>query len=740
MTLYAQIVFDHPLREAFTYRIPDEWEVPPPVGARVLAPFGGRDRQLGFVTGHTESPDFDLARIRDLTSSIDTEPVFHNRMLELLTWISGYYCCSLGEVLFAAFPFGMRTRTQLERVLIKGPKWDEILNKEKLSPKRRKVLECFSGERQVFPSTELRSLSGASQTVLKSLVESGALEYTTRRPPTRISEAEALYRSERPLLNAEQMAAVSKVVEALQTRSYHQFLLHGITGSGKTEVFLHAIEKTLELGKTVLVLVPEIALTPQTAARYRGRFPGQVEVLHSGLTQSRRFDAWQRVRNGEIPIVVGTRSAVFAPLQNPGLIVVDEEHDPSYKQADPAPRYHARDVASYRGHLENAVVLLGSATPSLESYENVQRGKSLLLLLPNRATAHQLPKIELVDMRHRPPTERVLSREVRNAIQETLDLRLQTILFLNRRGHSTQLACRECGKALECPNCSVTLVWHSRDRSLRCHHCGYFQVEPETCPGCGSVWIRARGYGTEQVLEIVADSFPQARSERIDLDATQEQGAHDRILSRLRKGEIDILVGTQMVSKGLDMPGVRLVVVVQAETALNVADFRSAERSFALLTQVAGRAGRGEHPGLVLIQSYAPNHYSIFSALRHDYTGFRRIENRFRRQLGLPPHTRLVNIRVESEEEGKAEAVCKELGILIEEIIGPLKSKGCRMIGPAPCPLERLQGRWRWQVLIAARDGRDRAAVLKEPRLSAYLLKGQNKVKINVDVDPMNVL
>ncbi len=740
MTRFAQVVFDHPLRDAFTYRIPEEWEYPPPVGSRVLAPFGGRDRQLGFVTGHSESTDLDPAKIRDLISSIDQEPVFCAQILPLLTWISEYYFCSLGEVCFAAFPFGLRTRTRHERVLIKGPKWEEILQAEKLPPKRRKVLECFSGERQIFSGTELRSLSGAGQSVLNALIRQEALAYTTRRPAPRVSEAEALYRSERPLLNTGQLAAVGKLMDALQTREYHQFLLHGITGSGKTEVFLHAIEKTLNLGKTALVLVPEIALTPQTAARYRGRFPGQVEVLHSGLPQSRRFDAWQRVRNGEIPIVVGTRSAVFAPLQNLGLIVVDEEHDPSYKQADPAPRYHARDVASYRGHLEKAVVLLGSATPSLESYENVQRGKSTLLHLPNRATAHQLPRVELVDMRHRPPTERVLSREVRDAIQETMDLRLQTILFLNRRGHSTQLACRECGKALECPNCSVTLVWHALDHSLRCHHCGYVQVEPETCPNCGSVWIRARGYGTEQVLEIVMNSFPQARAERIDLDATQEQGAHDRILSRLRKGEIDILVGTQMVSKGLDMPGVRLVVVVQAETALNVADFRSAERSFALLTQVAGRAGRGEHPGLVLIQSYAPNHYSIFSALRHDYTGFRRIENRFRRQLGLPPHTRLVNIRVESEEEGRAEAICKELGGIIEEIIQPLKTKGCRMIGPAPCPLERLQGRWRWQVLIAARDGRDRAAILTHPRLSGYFLKGSGKVRINVDVDPMNVL
>ena len=740
MIRYAQVVFDHPLRDAFTYRIPEEWASPPHVGSRVLAPFGGRDRQLGFVTGHSETSDLDPAKIRDLISSIDQEPVFCAHILNLLTWISEYYFCSLGEVCFAAFPFGLRTQTQHERVLIKGPKWEEILQAKKVPPKRRKVLDCFSSERQVFSGTELRSLSGAGQSVLNALIKQEALAYTTRRPTPRISEAEALYRSEKPMLNSGQQAAVGKLVDALQTGEYHQFLLHGITGSGKTEVFLHAIEKTLALGKTALVLVPEIALTPQTAARYRGRFPGLVEVLHSGLTQSRRFDAWQRVRNGEIPIVVGTRSAVFAPLKNLGLIVVDEEHDPSYKQADPAPRYHARDVASYRGHLENAVVLLGSATPSLESYENVQRGKSTLLHLPNRATAHQLPRVELVDMRHRPPTERVLSREVRDAIQETLDLRLQTILFLNRRGHSTQLACRECSKALECPNCSVTLVWHALDRSLRCHHCGYVQVEPETCPGCGSVWIRARGYGTEQVLEIVLNSFPQARAERIDLDATQEQGAHDRILSRLRKGEIDILVGTQMVSKGLDMPGVRLVVVVQAETALNVADFRSAERSFALLTQVAGRAGRGEHPGLVLIQSYAPNHYSIFSALRHDYNGFRRIENRFRRQLGLPPHTRLVNIRVESEEEGKAEAVCKELGGIIEEILQPLKTKGCRLIGPAPCPLERLQGRWRWQVLIAARDGRDRAAILTHPRVSGFFFRGSGKVRINVDVDPMNVL
>jgi primosomal protein N' (replication factor Y) len=706
----------------------------------VLAPFGARGKQLGFVVGHTDTCEIADSKVRSLEESLDSEPLFHAQLWGLLQWLADYYFCSLGEVLFAAFPFGARTGVRREKVLARGPEYSKVLEQPKLTAKRRQVLDCFHAEGQTLTCVDARSAAGVGQGVIEGVVDLGAIAYVNRVAPIRISDAESLYQSEPPVLTEEQARAVESLREGLIAGTYRQSLLYGITGSGKTEVFLRAIEETLTLGKTALVLVPEIALTPQTAARYRGRFPGRVEVLHSGLSQPRRFEAWQRVRAGEIPIVVGTRSAVFAPLENLGLIVVDEEHDSSYKQSDPAPRYHARDVASYRGFLERAVVLLGSATPSLESYENVARKKSNLLLLPRRATPHQLPEVELVDMRHRPPTERILSERAREAIGETLAWGLQSILFLNRRGHSTQLECRECGKALECPHCSVTLVWHARDRSLRCHHCGYHQTEPEICPNCRSTWIRARGYGTEQVLEAVENCFPSARSERIDLDTTQEQGAHDRILSSFRKGQIDVLVGTQMVSKGLDMPGVRLVVVVQAETSLNIADFRAAERSFGLLTQVAGRAGRGDHPGLVLIQSFAPNHYSIYSALKQDYEGFRRLENRFRRQLGLPPHTRLVNIRAEGEEAKKVEAVIKAVAAELDPLVQARKAKGCRMFGPAPCPLERLQGRWRWQLQIAARDGRDRTELLHHPKVAELLLKPPSKVRLIVDVDPMGLL
>jgi primosomal protein N' (replication factor Y) len=758
-TPYVQVVFNHPLRDSFTYRIPATWETIPCVGSRVLAPFSGKAKQLGFVVGYTGHLTIDPSRIKDLEAMIDEEELIPPLLYKLLEWLADYYFSSLGEALFAAFPFGTRNTVRQEQVVVPGPEWIQMIGDPKLSEKRRKVLSCFEPGKEptppVFTITGLAHQAQVTPAVIRGLIEKGALQLATRIHAPRLSEAESLYQTSRPVLTEDQQLTLELVGIALRQETNQQFLLHGVTGSGKTEVFLQGIEETLALGKTALVLVPEIALTPQTAARYRGRFPGMVEVLHSALSQPRRFEAWQRARKGESPIVVGTRSAIFVPLPRLGLIVVDEEHDASYKQTDPAPRYHARDVACYRAMLEKAVIVLGSATPSLESYENVLRKKSRLLYMPNRATAYPLPAVELVDMRHRQPSERILSMRAREVLEETHQMGLQSILFLNRRGHSTQLECRECSKALECPNCSVTLVWHSRDLSLRCHHCGYLQAEPENCPHCQSVWLRARGYGTEQVLEVVQACLPQARAERIDLDATQEIGSHDQILSRFRKGEIDILVGTQMVSKGIDMPRVRTVVVVQAETSLNVADFRSAERSFALLTQVAGRAGRGDHPGLVLVQSFAPGHYAIFSALRHDYLGFRRIETKIRRNLGLPPHTRLVNFRCESEETEKAEATIRQLAEILQQSIrvnghfhslcgerlsaSPHPTQH-RLIGPAPCPLEKLAARWRWQVLVAVRDGRERTQLLQNPQLYAFLVKPPYKVKITVDVDPMNVL
>lgn len=740
MSGYIRVVFNHPLREEFTYSKPDEWDESPLVGSRILAPFSNRPRQIGFITDLSNTTDLDPAKIKKPNEILDETPVITPNLMKLVRWITDYYFCSMGETLFAAFPFGTRTSFRQEQVYVKGPNYESVITNKKLSPKRRNILELFAGSNAALSGVEIRQRVGVGPAVIKALLADGALVLQGRPTQPRVSDAEMHYQSPAVELNTDQVKSVQAIAGSLQQGQYHQYLLHGVTGSGKTEVFLRSIDEALSLGKTTLVLVPEIALTPQTAARYRGRFPGRVEVLHSGLTQARRFEAWMRVREGNIPIVVGTRSAVFSPLENLGLIIVDEEHDSSYKQSDPAPRYHARDVACYRGMIENAVVVLGSATPSLESYENVLRKKSSLLHLPKRATAHALPQVELVDMRHRPPTERVLSSRAREAIEETLSLGLQSILFLNRRGHSTQLQCRDCGKALECQQCSVTLVWHSRDRSLRCHHCGYSQDEPEVCPNCRSAWIRARGFGTEQVLETISSFFPSARSERIDLDVTQEQGSHDRILSRFRKGEIDLLVGTQMVSKGLDMPGVRLVVVVQAETSLNVADFRASERSFSLLTQVAGRAGRGEHPGLVVVQSYAPNHYSILTALRHDYLSFRRIESRFRKQLGLPPHTRLMNIRVESEEADRAEAFAKEMMQVIQLPLKGIQPSVCRVIGPTPCPLEKLLGRWRWQILLASLDSKIRNKVLDSPELRERLLKPPAKTRLIIDVDPISVL
>jgi primosomal protein N' (replication factor Y) len=540
-----------------------------------------------------------------------------------------------------------------------------------------------------------------------------------------------------PEPTAEQAVAVAAITAAMTVEPQERkpFLLHGVTGSGKTEVYLRVIAATLERGKTALVLVPEISLTPQLAARFRARFGDQVAILHSGLKEQARLGEWSRLHRGEAKIAVGARSAVFAPLTNIGVIVVDEEHDASFKQ-DEGVRYHGRDVALVRAQRAGAVCVLGSATPSLESYAHAERGAYRLLVLTQRPTARPMPAVDIVDLRvHMPDGDGFLSAPLRQAIGETIAAGNQAILFLNRRGFATFVLCKSCGHAFRCPRCSVSLTYHRNTDRLDCHYCEFRQRIPETCPSCGGKdSIIRKGLGTEKIADAVAAEFPTARVARLDRDVAT--GAKvEVVLSRVARREVDILVGTQMVTKGHDFPGVTLVGVLCADTGLNIPDFRASERTFQLLAQVAGRAGRGDLTGRVIIQTYRPTSAAVTCAAAHDYESFFAAESEERKELMYPPHGRLIAVRIDGPDEQKvashstrianiAETLAKQLGGTVE------------VRGAVPAPIEKLRDRTRWQIWLR---GTDRAALRKVAR-SVLAVEAPPKVRVGLDVDPISAL
>ena len=535
-----------------------------------------------------------------------------------------------------------------------------------------------------------------------------------------------------PQLNLDQAQSVAVLGAALREGGFHAFLLHGVTSSGKTEVYLRVIREAMDAGRGAIVLVPEISLTPQLAGRFRARFPEGVAVLHSGLNDGQRRDEWRRVRRGEVQLVVGARSALFAPVSRLGVVVVDEEHDTSFKQEEGL-RYNARDLALVRGQQAGALVVLGSATPSLETSRNAERKKLVRLSLPRRATPQPLPAVEIVDLKtYRLDPDGVLTAPLAEALTETLIAGRQAILFLNRRGFAPFVLCVACGKPMRCPDCSVSLTLHKGKNLLVCHYCGH-QVRPvQRCPDCGAENMRAMGLGTERVEESLGARFPGARIGRLDRDTARGNRLH-RILDATASGQVDILVGTQMVTKGHDFPGVTLVGVIHGDHALHMPDFRSSERTFQLLSQVAGRAGRGGEPGRVLVQTYNPDHHAIVCAQTHDYEGFYRAEMRFRRELGYPPEGHLVAVRVEAHEP---EAVIAAAEGVAQACRG---ADGVVVLGPAEAPIARLRGRTRWQLLL---KGSRRADVHRaaQTALDYKLTSGPSGVRIIIDVDPQSML
>ena len=735
--MVARVTLEIALRKEFDYLIPPELEGRVEVGTRVKVPFGKRE-VLGCVTSLAEHSDYDS--LKSITKVIGAQSLVTPRVLELARWIAEYYCCAPETALKSVLPDAVRKEQQgwRERLFVRLlPGGESIVNLTKRQAEVYHVIE----ENRSIALQELLKITGTTAATVRKLEDRGVIEIAPQ-----ISERDPYANEEiiptRPLeLNSEQSVALGEV----NKNPGEFFLLHGVTGSGKTEVYLQAIAHVLEQGKGAIVLVPEISLTPQTVERFKARFSTGslktlVAVLHSHLSAGERHDEWHKIRQGRARIVIGARSAIFAPVEPLGLIIVDEEHEHSYKQEE-APRYHARDVAVVRGQRESATVVLGSATPSMESYHNAKKGRYRLLELPNRADDKQMPLVRVQDMRTEkskgdkgPP---IFSQRLKEAIRDRLEQGEQTILFLNRRGFATSMQCPECGFVAECPNCSLSLTYHRREQFLRCHVCGHNVSAPKYCPQekCGSSKIRFHGLGTEKVEDVLRKLFPKANVTRMDSDALKRKDDYRRILGDFRRGKIDILVGTQMIAKGLHFPRVTLVGIVYADTGLHLADFRAGERTFQLLTQVAGRAGRGEVEGEVVVQTFSPVHPAIQFARRHDYEGYFDAEMEFREQLYYPPFTRAAMLTLRGRSEQKVSFSADYLKKQIEPIIETITD--LQVSGPAPAPLLRAETFYRYQLMLRTR----RMSELS--RCLAAVASGLNlpdEVALTIDIDPVNLL
>jgi len=607
-------------------------------------------------------------------------------------------------------------------------------DRERRSPKQAAVLRAVAACDSPLSPADLARRCQTASAVVRRLVAEGLLALRrcdVRRAPQAAAEGGA---EAPPTLTLDQGAALEAILHALKAEPSPVFLLYGVTASGKTEVFLRAIGEAVRCGRQAIVLMPEISLTAQAVALFEARFGERVAVLHSGLSAGERYDEWRRIQNGQADVVIGARSAVFAPCPNLGLIVVDEEHEASYKQEN-APRYHARETAIERGRLEGAGVILSSATPSLESLHRAYEGGYHLLHLPSRVDGRPLPEVSVVDLRGTGAHRGIFSARLVLALKEAMDAGEQVILFLNRRGYSTFVLCPDCGRALRCPDCNVSLTYHLRGKQVLCHHCGESYPAPTVCEHCGSPEVKCSGFGTERVEAEVAKVVPQARAGRLDRDVTAQRGAHVRVVSDFRTGRTNVLIGTQMVAKGFDFAGVTLVGVVSADTALNLPDFRAGERTFQLLAQVAGRAGRRAKRGRVVVQTYAPDHYAVQAAAAHDTDCFYREEIEARREHGYPPFAALARVIASAEDEQEARAACDAMA---ERLAGGDDGPGAvRVLGPAPAPLARIKRRYRWHLLATA-PGHE--ALLAALRRAGEGLRPRRGVQLVVDVDPVSLL
>jgi primosomal protein N' (replication factor Y) len=711
--LNARVLIDGPSELVFDYAIPAE--LPVVEGCRVRVPIRQKTSS-GTVLAILEPPKQSEFAMREIQSLIDPEPLITPTLLKVARWIANYYGSSIESVIRSILPEAVRTEdnsAKTRRIATATENIDpaELAKLEKRAAKQYAILFLLiNAPDRTLPVADLGESSAPS---LKSLAAKGFIKISTedvRRDP---EATETIVPSEPLVLNNQQQEAFNQISASLGTSPTpptppSPYLLLGVTGSGKTEVYLQSAQAALDLGKTVLVLVPEIALTPQTVRRFKARFSqldDQVAVLHSNLSQGERFDEWHRIRKGQARIVIGARSAVFAPLPNLGLIIVDEEHETSYKQENP-PRYHARDVAVLRAAFEPCTIVLGSATPSLESWQNTLTEKYHLIRLDQRADAHSMPLVRVIDMRLEKQKQKgqvaILSDRLRTALEQRLAKGEQSILFLNRRGFARSLQCHGCGYVCQCPHCAVALTYHRTDERLVCHVCGHQSIVPRKCPECSNPGIALQGYGTQKVEEVLQKILPEARFARIDADAMRRKNALKDILKKFKTKKIDILIGTQMIAKGLHFPNVTLVGILNADLGLHVPDFRAGERTFQLITQVAGRAGRGELEGEVIVQTFTPHSPSIQFARKHDFDGYAEQEMEMRRQFRFPPFAHCAVLTARSGHERRAEFTLQTLHLRLKENL----PAGISLGEVLPSPLIKSHDQFRFQITLRSHQAR----------------------------------
>jgi len=722
--------------ELFDYAIPPALEPLALPGCRVRVRFGSR-QLVGVIAELASEPRFG-GRLRPLQQVLDAEPAIQPGLLSILREEAAEILCPVGIALATAVPVGSVPR--LRRSFALTALGREALDKGGLGAEDRAVLERLAKRSVSLATLRRHGVEAARLAELERgrLVASETVEPRKRARPAREGAAAALVpRDVPPALTSEQAKALEPIALAVRAREARTFLLHGVTGSGKTEVYLRAVSEALALGRAALVLVPEISLTHQIVMRLRARFGDALAVLHSGLRPSERLVQWRRLRDGSTPIAVGARSALFAPLENLGVVVIDEEHDGAYKNEEGF-RYHARDLALRRIRHAGCPLVLGSATPSLETRHAADRGVLRRLVLPSRIGNRPLPAVEIVDLeeeRRWLPRGRklVFSRTLARALSDNLARGGQAILLLNRRGFSTRIFCFTCGHAERCDHCDVALVYHATEELLRCHYCELRRAPPTACPGCGATDAALLGLGTQRVEEDLRRLLPEARIARLDRDSASRRGYGERVLADLRDGRLDVVVGTQILAKGHDFPGVRLVGVVYADVGLHMPDFRAAERTFQLLTQVAGRAGRDSQPGRVIVQTFAPNHYAVRPVRDHDYEAFYAEELGHRAPLGYPPFGHLAHTVVSGPDEervreagGRLAAAARSAGRAVE------------VLGPAPCPLARLRERWRYQVLVKGADAGDVRETARA--VAAVAARLSDPLQAVVDLRPQNML
>ncbi len=709
--------------KTFDYLVPQKFEQQIQIGIRVVVPFG-RQTLEGFVLGISTEKKFDY-ELKEMIDIVDQDIILNPELLELGKYIQEKTLSTLISAYQTMLPKALKAKNgvvvpkKMEHYLIQKEK----IEIENYKGKQQEILKMILEKKKILKK-EANNISASS---VKTLLKKGIL----------VEQEEEVYRLkhdreivEKYPLTLLQQKAVDTILEKKDMNT--TFLIHGVTGSGKTEVYMELIEKLLQEGKESIVLVPEISLTEQIVSRFQKRFTDSIAILHSRLSDGEKYDEYRRIARGEVKIVIGARSAIFAPLKNIGMIIIDEEHTDSYKQDSCNPKYHALDIAKWRAKYHSCPVVLGSATPTLESYARAKKHVYQLIELKERVNHKELPKIEIVDM-NQEGKRRIgsFSKRLISEIKTTLERKEQVILLLNRRGYSSFVSCKNCGYTEKCPNCDISLTYHKTSNMLRCHYCGYATNLKTECPSCGEEAMTTLGIGTQKIEEELSKLFPSAKTIRMDYDTTSRKGSHERIIQSFQKGEYDILLGTQMIAKGLDFPNVTLVGVIQADTSLNIPDFRSSETTFQLLCQVAGRSGRGEKSGKVIIQTFNPDHYAIRYAKTHDYEGFFQQEMTIRHKLGYSPYYYLTVVRILSSDYQKAKNISSKVGEYLNQ-----KLKEAIILGPSVANVFRINNIYRFQIVLKYKNEENIRIVLKE-LMQHY--QSDMKIKIDVDFDCLHI-